>query len=227
MAEEATQCRNVYIIGAQCTGKTTLVNSLEENFDSSNCGQPGEQMPKPTIIREVARTVLREKKFSRDDITNSPSRALQLQKYILEAQMEAENTASKSDNPSPWYICDRSGLDPIVYARVFVGEEAAEDMLASEEWQELEGRMKTGIVILCEAGCSWLVDDGTRLMPDGMEDWMRVDDAYRKLLAAREIDYVVCSRNLVSRAERVQLVKEQLALLAASTRSTVGVQKSR
>ncbi|RYP92823.1 hypothetical protein DL770_001103 [Monosporascus sp. CRB-9-2] len=222
MAEEAAQCRNVYIIGAQCTGKTTLVNSLEESFDSSGCSQPAKQMSKPIIIREVARAVLREKKFSRDDITNSPSRALQLQKYILEAQMEAEKAASTSDHPSPWYICDRSGLDPIAYARVFVGEEAADDMLASEAWQELEGRMKAGIVILCEAGCSWLVDDGTRLMPDGMEDWMRLDDAYRKLLAAREIDYIVCSRNLVSRADRVKLVQERLALLTASSRSSCG-----
>jgi nicotinamide riboside kinase len=212
MAEETAQCRNVYIIGAQCTGKTTLVNNLEEKLDSSGCGQPGKQMSKPIIIREVARAVLREKQFSRDDITNSPSRALQLQKYILEAQVETEKAASKSAHPSPWYICDRSGLDPIAYAHVFVGEEAADDMLTSEAWQELEGRMKAGIVILCEAGCSWLVDDGTRLMPDGMEDWMRVDNAFRKLLAARQIDYTVCSRNLVSLADRVQLVKERLAL---------------
>jgi nicotinamide riboside kinase len=216
MAEEATQCRNVYIIGAQCTGKTTLVNSLEEKFNSSGCGQPGKQMAKPIIIREVARAVLREKQFSRDDITNSPTRALQLQKYILETQVETEKAASKSDHPSPWYICDRSGLDPIAYAHVFVGEEAADDMLASEAWQELERRMKAGIVILCEAGCSWLVDDGTRLMPDGMEDWMRVDNAFRKLLAAREINYTVCSRNLVSLADRVQLVKELLAVEAKS-----------
>lgn len=219
MAEEATQHRNVYIIGAQCTGKTTLVNNLEEEFDSSGCGQPGKQMSKPIIIREVARAVLREKKFSRDDITNSPSRALQLQNYILEAQMEAEKAVSKSDHPSPWYICDRSGLDPIAYAHNFVGEDAAEDMLASEAWQELEGRMKAGIVILCEAGCDWLVDDGTRLMPDDMEDWMRVDNTYRKLLAAREIDYIVCSRNLASLADRVQLVKERLALSASSPSS--------
>jgi len=202
-----SQC--LYVIGAQCTGKTTLVNALEDRF----CR--GEEffsaqglLSKPGVIREVARTVLREKQFTRDDIKTSPSRALQLQKHIIDAQFAAEKAAISLDTPTAWYISDRSGLDPIIYAQLFVGEEAAGEMLASENWKELERRMKAGIVILCEAGCSWLADDGTRLMPDGMEQWMRIDNAFREQLTACGIRYTVVPKDMVSLEARVQLVQK-------------------
>lgn len=79
--------KNIYVIGAQCTGKTTLVNALEEHFKSNNVDR---NMPQPTVIQEVARAVLKEKGFTREDITTSPSRALQLQRHILDAQLHAE-----------------------------------------------------------------------------------------------------------------------------------------
>jgi nicotinamide riboside kinase len=193
---------NIFVIGAQCTGKTTLVNALESSFAAHTPHQP------PMVIREVARTVLKEKAFSRDDITSSKARALQLQQHILEAQFHAERTASTS----AWYICDRSGLDPIAYTRVFVGKEAADEMLACEQWVELERGMKKGIVVLCEAGCSWLVDDGTRLMPTGLEEWMRVDKAFRELLQERDIGYFVIPKDLVNLEERILLVKDAAKL---------------
>ncbi|KAF2681976.1 hypothetical protein K458DRAFT_371268 [Lentithecium fluviatile CBS 122367] len=207
MTPEEARSPCVYIIGAQCTGKTTLVNALEDSFHRNDLKQ---STTKPLIIREVARTVLKEKQFSRDDITTSPSRALQLQKHILEAQFDAENAANAPEGPSSWYICDRSGLDPVVYAQLFVGEEAAGELLATETWKGLERRMKASIVILCEAGCSWLIDDGTRLMPEGMEQWMRIDTAFRSLLAVREIAYAVVPKDMIAIGERVELVKEQL-----------------
>jgi hypothetical protein len=60
-----------------------------------------------------------------------------------------------------------------------VEERAAEELLASTMWGELERRMKTGIVMLCEAGCCWLVNDGIRLMPIDVEGWMIIDTAFR------------------------------------------------
>jgi nicotinamide riboside kinase len=211
MAEGAARSQCLYIIGAQCTGKTTLVNALETEFCHIEAILSTQGVfSKPVVIREVARTVLREKQFNRHDITTSPSRALQLQKHILDAQFAAEKAAIGLDTPTAWYISDRSGLDPIVYAQLFVGEEAAGQMLASEEWRELEQRMKAGIVILCEAGCSWLVDDGTRLMPEGMEQWMRIDSVFHELLAARDIRYTVVPKDVVSLEARVKLVQECL-----------------
>lgn len=210
-AGEVVQHRCLYIIGAQCTGKTTLVNALENQFSRSETSSSTQgALSNPVVIREVARTVLREKQFTRLDITTSPSRALQLQKHILDAQFAAEKAITSLKVPAMWYISDRSGLDPIVYARLFVGEEAASDMLTSKEWKELEQRMKAGIVILCEAGCSWLIDDGTRLMPDGTTEWMRIDNAFRKQLVACGIRYTVIPKDVVSLEARVQLVVEHL-----------------
>jgi nicotinamide riboside kinase len=220
MATDAMR-RNIYIIGAQCTGKTTLVNALEASFTESQdklpSGLGNRRMDSvgPIIIREVARTVLKEKNFSRDDITSSPMRALQLQEHILEAQLKAETAIDNEATPMR-YLCDRSGLDPIVYARLFVGEYAAEKMLASPAWAELEKRMQAGIVLLCEAGCKWLVDDGTRLMPTGEADWIRIDGAFRELLEARRIAYTVISRDVVSIAERIELVKRAMKVREAA-----------
>jgi nicotinamide riboside kinase len=204
MSFTCSNMKNIYVIGAQSTGKTTLVNALEhslEDFANRNSNQT------PRIIREVARKVLREKNFSREDIVTSPMRALQLQQIILAAQHEAETTTYVRGAPV-WYICDRSGLDPIAYARCFVGVDAAAEMLKSEIWLELEGRMKNGIVILCETGCRWLIDDGVRLMPKDMEEWTRVDGTFRHLLETRGIGYSVISQEMVDLEERVKFVRK-------------------
>lgn len=203
--------RNTYIVGAQCTGKTTIVNALEASFAQKG-GQNAngaivDQTQTPRLIREVARTVLREKGFSRDDM-NTPARALQLQQCILEAQLNAEEAADAA-NPSPWYICDRSGLDPIAYAQVYAGQEAADQLLASSQWANIERRMRAGVVILCEAGCSWLVDDGTRLMTS-VDEWMRLDATFRELLEARHIGYTVIPKDMMCIDERVAAVKEAM-----------------
>ena len=74
MANEAALSRCLYIIGAQGTGKTTLVNALEEAFYQGGTALPiTEVASRPVIIRKVARTVLHDKHFSREDITASPS----------------------------------------------------------------------------------------------------------------------------------------------------------
>jgi hypothetical protein len=72
--------------------------------------------------------------------------------------------------------------------------------------------MRVGTVVLCEAGCSCLQDDGMRLMPDGLESWMRIDVAFRDLLDTCKIDYVVCPNGVIDFSDRVQFVLQQLAL---------------
>jgi nicotinamide riboside kinase len=204
--------KNVYIIGPQCTGKSTLVKALENTYKEAaneNRVQRYAASPQPTIVQEVARTVLQKQGFTRDDLRNSKLRALQFQEYILEAQRNAESAAS-ADTASTWYICDRSGLDPIVYTHMYVGAAAAADMLASDTWKYLEQKMKQGIVFLCEAGCSWLVDDGTRLMPSGVEEWMKTESVFREQLVARDIKYSIVPRDMGSLQERVQLVKKTI-----------------
>jgi uridine kinase len=106
--------KNIYIIGAQCTGKTTLVKELQAYFAQSvNC----HAYSSPSIITEVARKVLKEYEFNRNDITNSVERCFALQEHILQAQYEAELSMSQ-EQPNKWYISDRSGVDPVAYASV-------------------------------------------------------------------------------------------------------------
>ncbi|KAH7123979.1 AAA domain-containing protein [Dendryphion nanum] len=192
--------RNIYIIGAQSTGKTTLAEALSASL-STSASTP------PTIIREIARSIILEKGYNRAEMTTSPDRALQLQQDILEAQYRAER-AVDANLSSSGYICDRSGLDPIVYARLYVSENAADEMFASVAWRELEMKMRCGVVILCEAGGSWLVDDGLRLMPEGLEDWLRVDGMFRMLLGDRRIAYTVVPKEVGCVGERVGLVMD-------------------
>lgn len=198
--------RNVYIIGAQSTGKTTLINALEAQLEADRSANDRNDFQQPTVIREVARTVLKEKNYSRTDITTSHIRALQLQKDILEAQYQAE-TVMQTGETTSWYICDRSGLDPVVYTACFVGAEAAAEMLTSDIWLDLECRMKDGIVILCEAGCQWLIDDGVRLMPTDSSEWTRMDTTFRTLLEARCIAYSVLPHDMVDLSKRVEYVR--------------------
>src|SRR5579871_4364415 len=82
---------SIYIIGAQCTGKTTLAEALLEQL------RKDKRINSPLyLIREVARDVLRKYHFSRDDITTSPEKALELQRLILRAQFEEETKHSNS-----------------------------------------------------------------------------------------------------------------------------------
>lgn len=68
--------------------------------------------------------------------------------------------------------------------------------------------MKQGLVVLCESGCSWLVDDGTglRLMPEDQGEWFRTHGAFEKLLVNRGIEYMLVPAKMESLEERVDFV---------------------
>ncbi|KAK0741404.1 hypothetical protein B0T18DRAFT_432516 [Schizothecium vesticola] len=88
--------KNVYIVSAQCTGKTTLVNRLDQHFHD-NPPPAGT----PAIIKEVARTVLVQHNFTADDITSSQERCLLLQRFILETQTKAEKEHNMPERGPP------------------------------------------------------------------------------------------------------------------------------
>ncbi|OCK94551.1 uncharacterized protein K441DRAFT_659892 [Cenococcum geophilum 1.58] len=195
--------KNIYIVGAQCTGKTTLVHALSKFFETQkNRCLHGEATPKPYIINEVARNVLREHRFTASDITSSKSRAAQLQKLILAAQCQIERETQRNG----WYISDRSALDPIVYARYYVGEDAAEEMMKSEEWLEMWECMKLGLVFVCESGVPWLFDDGIRVMPDDVSGWVKFHDLFCKMLNEAGVEYYLLPKTMLGLEERLAMV---------------------
>ncbi|KAL9044092.1 MAG: hypothetical protein Q9214_002746 [Letrouitia sp. 1 TL-2023] len=194
------ESRNIYIVGAQCTGKTTLVTALERYFqDGADNRKPS--FSKPTVIREVARTVLQQHNFTADDITNSRSRALQLQKLILNAQLDAESAVKGA-----WFISDRSGLDPIVYARQYVGEEAAAELIQTSTWKTLEEQMRHSLIIVCEPGADWLIDDGVRLMPDNIQAWNNFHHLFCACLDSLDLPYAVLPKNTRDLHQRTDFV---------------------
>ncbi|TID15665.1 AAA domain-containing protein [Venturia nashicola] len=185
--------RNTYVIGAQCTGKSTLVNALDGHVNSTNANPPA-------IIKEVARTVLQEYKYSADDIRASPDRALQLQKLILEAQHKAE-----SQQKGNFFISDRSGVDPVVYTRIFVGEEAAQDMMGSEIWKDMHLNMQSARILVCEPVSAWLHDDGIRLMPINIDELNSLHQSFCQLLRELGMKFTVVPKEMTDIDERVKL----------------------
>ena len=205
------QPKNMFIIGAPCTGKTTLLNALKDHLEQTALSAPGSREPR--YISEVARTVMKQLHLDRNDIVMSSERSLRLQRAILDAQYQAE--LPTANGSTDWYISDRSGIDPIVYALLYVSEQGTDELLASNILQALAQKMREGLVFICEAGCSWLADDGVRLMPGSEEDWSRFDFAFQCLLKENEIDYHLISKDtnsLEARVDQILRALEQHAL---------------
>ncbi|KAI2642306.1 AAA domain-containing protein [Xylaria nigripes] len=211
LQHESMATPNIYIIGSQCTGKTTLINALSDYFDRS----PVTAAKQPAIIKEVARTILKKYDFTRIDIRNSPDRALELQRLIIEAQSAAEKAKLRENS---WFISDRSAVDPVVYARKYVGTEAADALRAAPHWVKMRDRMARSLVVVCEAGVGWLTDDGVRLMPLDQAEWLGVHEEFCALLADAGLEYHILPSSVGSREDRLQFVlglwEEKRSLLA-------------
>lgn len=202
---------NIYIVGAQCTGKTTLVNALNTHFTTTHSTHLNPPNP-PRLITEVARTVLTTHNFTAADV-RTPARSLALQQLILRAQASAERDALDQSSPEGWFISDRSGADPIAYAARYVGADAARDVLvASAEWRELRGRMREAVVVVCEAGEGvegWLRDDGVRLMPVDLGEWVGFHGLFCGFLEGEGVRFEVLSAEVGGLEERVRFVLER------------------
>lgn len=200
---KSLEALSIYIIGAQSTGKTTLVKALASYFESSPMCLSG-SIPQPAIVTEVARKVLQTHQFTANDIEHSPARALQLQRLILGAQNEAEAALE-----SGWFISDRSGIDAAVYAERYGGSGGVQALMDDEAWHAILQRMRSALVIVCEAGVTWLVDDGVRLMPKSLPDWMQLHHLFCRRLEALGLDFAVLPRDLEDRDARLRFVVER------------------
>lgn len=187
--EPQTRPKNIYVVGAQCTGKTTLVDALVAHFDTS-IREKVLMATEPFVIKEVARKVLQKHNFTALDITSSPERALLLQKLILAAQYEAEGKTT-----GDWYISDRSGVDPIVYAKVYVGGEAFSEMLQMGTSIKLFESMRNGLVCVCETNPDWLKDDGVRLMPKDVGEFTAFHETFIRVLQELGIKYTLIGKD--------------------------------
>ena len=170
-----------------------------------------QSITRPKFIKEVARTVLKDHGFTAEDIRNSKERALELQRLIFAAQVSAEEAIlsaeeHQSQENGAWFVSDRSGLDPIVYAQMYVCPEAAQSLMSGQRWEGYLAHLKQAKVFICEPGTPWLTDDGTRLMPVDLDEWMLVHSSFCDLLAALNIPYTTVPKELLSLDDRLALI---------------------
>ena len=194
---DAVPC--IYVIGAQSTGKSTLVSHLERLFEAKRTyhGQP---VPRPQILQEVARKVLRDNNLKATEVFNSKEQALELQRLIIDAQCKAENEVNG------WYISDRSVLDALVYAQQYGGSD--ESLTSMEQMEDAVARLRDGIIVLCEPVEKWLVKDGVRLMPGDIAEWLDLHQRFQQNLAALKIDHLLLPQTRLDIDERAACVIE-------------------
>ncbi|KAF5555743.1 P-loop containing protein [Fusarium mexicanum] len=191
---------NIYIIGPQSTGKTTLVNKLQADLEHQLVDS---SIDKPQIVSEVARTVLAKHKYSAHDIQTSTIRCFELQQLILEAQASSEKEALEY---SSWFISDRSGFDPLVYAKRYAAPGAVQALQQLPAWKDVKARMERSLIVVCEAGTPWLMDDGVRLMPGSDGEWMRIFHDFCEMLEGVGLEYFVVPRTVLDIPERAAFV---------------------
>ncbi|KAJ3528073.1 hypothetical protein NMY22_g9550 [Coprinellus aureogranulatus] len=166
----------IYIIGPSSTGKTTLCGALAKRLGLESAA----------YVREVARRIMLEKGYSRDTVAN-----LQMQIDIMEAHIRDEEMALAV---SDVVVCDRSAMDPIVYAILTSSSPSEKEarqakLIGSKSFQTALARYKeSGIVIVLLAPVGdWLVDDGIRLT-ENQEECMAV---FQQLLEDLDLPYRV------------------------------------
>ena len=190
---------NIYIVGAQCTGKTSLTKWIAQLLEIKPTCR-GSPIPKPQIVGEVAREVLRKGNFTANDITSSEERALELQRRIIIAQSRVEK------KKTGWFISDRSALDALVYAQRYCSSDKS--LRTMDELYDSLARLRNAVVILCEPVEAWLVDDGVRLMPENAADWLDLHHRFRENLAAFNVDFHILPRHILYLDDRARFVIE-------------------
>ncbi|KAK0247363.1 hypothetical protein B0A54_17522 [Friedmanniomyces endolithicus] len=189
--------RNIFIVGPQCAGKTTLIQALEQLFPL-----PGVADEPVMVINEVVRDVMSANGFSSHDIGSD--KWDQLQALTLEAQCHAEEALN-----GRWFVSDRSGIDPIIYAQL--GRQSKQKLLDTKHWKASRQRMQDGLVIMCEAGnLSWLSSDAVRLNYTDSVEWEALNKHFIKLLEQEHIRFVVLQKDVVCMKERLDFVVAKL-----------------
>ena len=79
-SSERIEITAIYVVGPSSTGKTTLCDALAATLG----------LPREVCISEIARTVMREQGFTRNDVGK-----LEMQKAIMDAQLKEDKSARR------------------------------------------------------------------------------------------------------------------------------------
>lgn len=188
--------RNVYIVGPQSTGKTTLVKALVQRLSGD-----------VAVIYEIARHVMKEKGYSRIDVDSADmERRFSLQNDIFQAQVRKEQSLIESGID---FVSDRSAIDPLVYLMHYSGTEMLERITSTAEWRNVReryGDAKVSLVFLLMPVEDFLIDDDVRYMAKSLDDWHSLASSFQRFLREQQISGVelgVECRDIDDRVERV------------------------
>jgi nicotinamide riboside kinase len=192
--------RNVYIIGPQSTGKTTLVNAMAQSLEGD-----------VHVIQEIARTVMRERGYSRNDVDSDNSeRRFTLQQDIFNAQVEKEMMFLQSGKE---FLSDRSAVDPLIYLMHFSGQNEVNRITSTDKWRKVRSRYadyNQSLVVLLSPVASFLVDDDVRYMSKSLDDWNALASNFRLFLDQEKIPFVEIGEEILDIKERVTEVMQNL-----------------
>lgn len=215
---------SIYVVGPSSTGKSTLCGALFKHFITESQSQSSKSNRRsvlPHAISEVARKVMRERQFTRDDVGT-----LEMQQAILEAQVKAERDAlaflaSSDPTTEKVLLSDRCTIDALVYTRKFVSEDAYRALCETSECQEAfrryrgekaKGNDSTHVLfILTLPVVEWLIDDGIR----NVYEPEAVLEVFRNVLNELEIPFVELGSEVMELGRRVEWVLSKARLDAS------------
>lgn len=145
----------VYLCGAHSTGKTTLLNDLMPS------------LMQVQAYTNVARDIFHELGWKRDDWDHEkhPDTFEMLLEMILKRLLEFANNSISAGTD---YVCDR-GIDSLVYADEYLGEESRRRLQELPFVQEFIGRLRDSLVFVLTPHPECMEDDGIRRSPNIQE----------------------------------------------------------
>ena len=104
-------------------------------------------------------------------------------------------------------VCDRTAIDPIVYAIITSSDEEESrrkqnHLTRSANFQKALQQYRKSIVILLKPVAEWMVDDGIR-STENQDECLQI---YRRLLAEMDVPYYEFGREIMFLPERVGFV---------------------
>ena len=201
----ACNYRRVFLCGVHSVGKTTLLRQLSLMLDTESFLPPG--MP-VRYESEVARSVLVEMGLQKRDLNpqTRPDTFEELQNQILLKQRAVEERNNRSG--SCFCFLDR-GIDPLVYARFYLGEEAYRRLLAKPHAQENVAlcRDESSLVFVISPKPECIEHDGTRITPV-LKEMNDFTDVMIRTLDEMKIRFVLI--DVLDLTERVKIVEHAI-----------------
>lgn len=132
----ARPVRRVAVIGAECTGKTTLCQALAQQL-------PGVAFPEPLRLWVAQKGA-------------PPSRPEQQTLIDMQCEAEAKGAQQAIALGMSWVLCDSAPLVTAVYSEVYYGDPGLYDLAFAHHAQCYEA------TLVCDTDLPWAADPGQR-----------------------------------------------------------------